>query len=180
MIVWGGCCDDTGGEMPGGAAYRPETGSWRVLPESDLAARQSHVAAWAGDRMVLWGGQRGVSERFADGAAYDPATDRWFALPPAPLQGRAGAAAVWTGTELLVWGGCCGRGEGSFANGAALVGAASEPSPVPEPTRSETPGARLEPEDVDFGVGALIALAGIILLAAVVAFARARRTRPAR
>ncbi len=180
MIVWGGCCDESGGELPGGAAYDPKTRRWRALPESSLGARQAHVSVWLGDRMVIWGGQRGLDQRFEDGAFYDPEMDRWSPVPASPLEGRAGHAAVWTGDELLIWGGCCAGDQGSFADGAALPIAelaSEEPTTSPDDVAAEP---ELEPEDADFGIGAMIALGGLILLVALAASVRALRKRVAR
>ena len=178
MLVWGGCCDASGRDLPGGAAYEPEDRRWRALSDSGLGARQAHVAVWANNRMIVWGGQGGLGERFADGAAYDSAADRWAELPPSPLDERAGPTGVWTDDELIVWGGCCDGGQRAFADGAGLLVPDAEPfsEVTPSEDAAEPP---LEPRDADNGVGALIALGGIILLAVVVGFARALRKRPA-
>jgi hypothetical protein len=173
MLIWGGCCGADGRELPGGSAYEPTSDTWRELPESGLAPRMEHVALPANGRMLIWGGI-GSEERFADGAVYEPGNDEWSALPPAPLDARSGTAGVWTGEMLLIWGGCCDGDERSFADGATLrLGASTFPPASDDPP----PAEQLTPRDADFGVGAMIALAGLVLLFAIVAGVRALRRR---
>jgi N-acetylneuraminic acid mutarotase len=179
MLVWGGCCGKAGRELGGGSAYEPTSNTWGALPESGLAPRVEHVALPANGRMLIWGGTNSEG-RLGDGAVFDPLGDAWAPLPPGPLQPRSGAAAVWTGEMLLVWGGCCGAGERPLPDGAALVVATGEPLPTAEPPGNETAEPGLDPKDLDLGIGALIVLAGLILLAAVVALARGLRKRLAR
>ncbi len=179
MLLWGGCCANAGRELGGGSAYEPTSGTWRDLPESGLDPRVEHVALPANGRMLIWGGVNS-ERRFADGALFEPLQDAWTPLTPAPLEPRFGAAGVWTGNMFLVWGGCCDAEQRSFANGAALPVATGRPLPAPEGTPTETATPGLEPEDTDIGFGALIALFGLILLAALVASARALRKRSGR
>lgn len=103
-----GCHDDR--VVGDGAAYDPETDTWRTLASAPLAPRRAHTAVWTGDEMLVWGGwgppQPGAAAReFADGAAYDPDTDTWRRLPDAPLHPRGAHTAVWTGEAMLVVGG---------------------------------------------------------------------------
>lgn len=83
---------------------------WRLLPEAPVETRRDHVAAWTGDRLVVWGGTTphpdDRARRIAsDGAALDPGTGTWTLTASGPLGPRAAAAATWTGNELFVWGG---------------------------------------------------------------------------
>jgi hypothetical protein len=93
----------------------PAGGTWQ--PTSLVGApspRQLHVGVWAGDRMIIWGGEIPGREGFVDdsilgaddGAAWDPATDSWSSVSaegaPSP---REHAVAFWTGNEVLIWGG---------------------------------------------------------------------------
>lgn len=177
MLVWGGCCGRAGRELGGGSAYEPTSDTWRALPESGLAPRVEHVALPANGRMLLWGGISSEG-RLADGAIFDPLKDAWAPLPPAPLQPRSGAAGVWTGEAFLVWGGCCDGEQQSFSDGAELALDSAELSPGAESTAEAAP--ELDPRDADFGLGALIVLGGLILLAAAAAAIRAFRKRAAR
>lgn len=67
-------------------------------------ARYLHVAVWAGDRMIVWGGENGGP--LNTGGMYDPATRTWTptSLVNAP-SARRRSTAVWTGTHMIVWGG---------------------------------------------------------------------------
>ena len=106
LLVWGG-----GNSEPGepsdekgantGAAYNPETDSWR--PISNVGApsgRFNPASIWTGEEMIVYGGNAGVDAR-----AYNPTTDRWRSLN---LLGAPGlhtrGDAVWTGSEMILWG----------------------------------------------------------------------------
>ena len=72
MIVFGSLLDnrnvaDTRTSV--GAAYEPETDTWRTLPPSELSP-QATAAAWVGDRMVAYD----YETRWQ---AYDPLSDAW-------------------------------------------------------------------------------------------------------
>lgn len=56
-----------------GAAYDPDTDSWRPLPDSPLHPRCGHSAIWAETQMIVWGGTEhcgSVGPRDSDGAAF--------------------------------------------------------------------------------------------------------------
>lgn len=110
LLVVGGTAAPRGARVPTPArtafAFDPGTNRWRRL-RSMPSGRVGAVAAWAGRRLVLWGGRTrlGASPRYARLAlAYEPRRDRWLTLPQAPLPGRIAAGATWTGRRLLVWG----------------------------------------------------------------------------
>ena len=131
VLVVGGTGAPRGGRAPTPAAiglsYNPAANSWRRLPSTG-AGRAGAAAAWAGRRLLIWGGTTSspASLRLATptrGLAYDPMTNSWSSLPGAPLSGRLDPAAVWTGDALIVWGGQRpasppGSGTRSFADGA--------------------------------------------------------------
>lgn len=107
VIVWGGERDESGGELfADGAAFDPETGTWRVLSESPIAGRRYHIATWTGTEMLIMGGFVR-----SDGAAYQPANDTWRVLGESPISLRTPSGApdtgfigtVWNGSELFVW-----------------------------------------------------------------------------
>lgn len=121
-----------------GAAFA----TWRELPAAPLAARSGHVAVWAGDRLIVWGGARyDVGQRRpvprGDGAAL--ADGAWSALTPSPLSARRDAAAVWTGRELLVWGGRDATGHRD--DGAAYDPATGAWRRLPRPPLAARSGA---------------------------------------
>lgn len=63
------------------------------------------LAVWAGDRFLVWGGdkQPSPSPSLSNGAEYLPKTDTWSPLPAdgAPLVIRA---LFWTGKYVIFWG----------------------------------------------------------------------------
>ncbi len=110
VLLWGGS-QGNGPVTDTGAAYRPETRSWRPLSmEGAPSSRGGHSAVWTGSEMIVFGGvhERALNdfERQRDGAAYNPRTDSWrpISLKGAP-SARASHVAVWTGTQMLIWGG---------------------------------------------------------------------------
>lgn len=60
-----------------GAAYDPQTDTWRRLPDSELSP-QASTAAWNGEELIAW-------DYLHETATYDPATDVWRPLPDVPL-----------------------------------------------------------------------------------------------
>jgi hypothetical protein len=89
------------GHLPVGLAYRPGTGTWRVLPDPPVRPEDAGGGApvWTGRELLLLplGGWS---------FAYDPTTDRWrrSAAPP-PAFAFQGTEPVWTGTEALFFSG---------------------------------------------------------------------------
>ena len=71
-------------------------------------ARQNHVAVWAGDEALVWGGTRGglfVWPSVAlDGFTFDPANDSWDEVDPPLLPEFVPDVGVWTGRDLIVLG----------------------------------------------------------------------------
>jgi hypothetical protein len=138
MIVWGGACGEH--ECRDGAAYDPETDSWRHIAKAPVPG-YAHSVVWTGQEMIVWGGSddhesegmKGCVTSFvADGAAYDPVQDSWRELPVAPLEARGWHSAVWTGSEMVVWGGATGLGcdYGYPTDGAAYDPATNSWRPI--------------------------------------------------
>ena len=132
LIVWGGTDD---GESEGtrgyprnflniGAAYDPDTDSWRELEASPLDPRGWHSSVWTGDEMIVWGGDTSpcttgsCESESADAAAYDPSTGKWRPIAHGPLSGRVDHSAVWTGEQMIVWGGSPPGGGIGYDDGA--------------------------------------------------------------
>lgn len=93
--------------------------------------RYLHVAVWAGDRMIVWGGEGGGL--LNTGGVYDPATRTWTAtsLVNAPSPRRR-PTAVWTGTDMIVWGGE-GSGGALLNDGAMFDPATNSWRALPQP-----------------------------------------------
>ena len=151
MIVWGGYLFDGSSHfLDNGGRYNPNTNSW--LATSTLNApigRRFHTAVWAGDEMIVWGGQDANSAQLNTGGRYYPFWDAW--VPTTTVNtpsARDSHTAVWTGNEMIVWGGYDGFANGSDMNRTNLHqaytanprnkrtprGSTPTPSPTPIPT----------------------------------------------
>jgi hypothetical protein len=79
VLVWGGLTGRYGSQTvpPHGVAYDPAANRWSALPQAPLRGRANPLAVWAGDQLIVWGGQivnpRGYTYP-RDGAAYRPAS----------------------------------------------------------------------------------------------------------
>ncbi|MFD6948565.1 hypothetical protein A6A08_18400 [Nocardiopsis sp. TSRI0078] len=119
LLVWGGHGATQHDSYADGAAYSPDTGSWRILPEVDLESRTRHSAVMVQDRMLVWGGftpthSGGPEAHLAgDGALYDMETDSWEPIAPAP-GARSLAQAVAVGGHAVFGGGHSEQGEKGF------------------------------------------------------------------
>lgn len=109
MLVWGGetaeAGDATGAYLSFDAQGRPV--AWESLPVlPGFVARSGHVAAWDGQRLVVWGGRSMGRQLLSDGAVMDLGSRTWTPMngSGAPTA-RYQASGVWTGEELLVFGG---------------------------------------------------------------------------
>lgn len=94
-------------EIADGAAWNAAHDRWRKLPSASAPSpRFSHVMAWTGDALIVWGGRDSRERPIGDGAMYFPATDEWRPMSrvgaPTP---RYDCASCWTGSVLVVWGG---------------------------------------------------------------------------
>ncbi|MCU1401603.1 MAG: hypothetical protein JWN62_4712 [Acidimicrobiales bacterium] len=102
FIVWGGDLPADGvADDPQGAAYDPNTHTWRVLPPAPIVSRADAATVWTGTEMIIWGGET-TSSAFADGAAYNPVTNAWRVLAAGPLAARAFSGVVWTGDRMII------------------------------------------------------------------------------
>lgn len=103
VIVWGGVELLFAGDQylrSDGAAYMPDSDSWRRIAAAPLDGRHGHLAVWTGTEMLIWGGDKAGGQA-PDGAAYDPAADTWRRIADSPLKwGPSGG--VWTGTEWVI------------------------------------------------------------------------------
>ena len=72
-------------------------------------ARTNTSAIFTGERMLVWGGDRGGlfadGDITMDGLSFDPASRRWSRIRSAPLPAFRPEVSAWTGTEMIVFGG---------------------------------------------------------------------------
>ena len=105
LYVWGGTTtpDGNSGGRADGAAYSPETNSWRRLARSPLSAGITS-GVWTG-REVLYGPTRSgnANGMFASttAATYDPSSDTWRRLDLSI--GHPGFISGWDGERLLLF-----------------------------------------------------------------------------
>ncbi|MCA8940706.1 MAG: hypothetical protein KDB07_12890 [Planctomycetes bacterium] len=119
LIVWGGQTEDMGTEtfLDTGSIYSSANDNWsqpagmQTGATSAPSARTGHVAVWADDFMIVWGGRNGANSFLSDGAIYFLQTDSWS--QPTGLQAgngpsaRGDCVAAWDSTRqmLYVYGG---------------------------------------------------------------------------
>jgi hypothetical protein len=123
LLVWGGTDGRRDRLFGDGAAYDPESDSWRRLPDAPIGAR-APLSVWTGDELLVWGTAVRVHPRPRDGAAYDPQTNAWRPIAEAPIE-LTDATAVWTGREMIVFGAALHGG--NFPETPTAIAAAYEP-----------------------------------------------------
>lgn len=109
MIVWGGFAGN-GAQTDTGGIYDPATDTWKPLSQLNAPHKRSHhLAVWASNRMVVWGGYtEPYGEKSLDtGGIYDPETDTWTptSLQGAPVGRMDYHAMVTDGRNALIWAG---------------------------------------------------------------------------
>jgi hypothetical protein len=108
LLIWGGYDTISPGGLhlvADGAAYRPDTDTWRRLPPAPLSARSNAVGAWTGSHVVILGGG-GSPTPASDGASYEPRRNRWthIAAPVAPADHPiTWGAVIEANGRLLAW-----------------------------------------------------------------------------
>jgi hypothetical protein len=99
MVVFGAALH--GGNVPEtetaiGAAYDPETDSWRELPPSIATDPNANSAVWAGDRVI-------TVDHDNHAETFQPGSGRWRTLDPMPLhEGEDVPRAAYVGGWVLV------------------------------------------------------------------------------
>ena len=124
MLIWGGTDRDLTGFFDDGAAYDPETDTWRRLPPAPISPR-APLSVWTSSEFILWGTAARMQPRLRDGASYDPVTNAWREIAPAPIE-LTDASASWTGKEMIVFGAALHGGNKSETETA--IGAAYDPA----------------------------------------------------
>lgn len=94
------------GDRGEAAAWSPAHQHWRELPPVPLSPRHGTQMAWAGGRVVVFGGSAGGPEPpLRDGAAYDPTSDSWTPIEEPPALGQWTPAVIAAGDTVVVWAG---------------------------------------------------------------------------
>lgn len=114
VIVWGGWgpIGDSYGPLGDGAVLDLRSRAWTPMAmENAPSARTDAVAAWTGQKLIVWGGSSAIGpghsqSLLGDGAIYDLATNTWTPMntQDAPA-GRYRPMALWTGESMLIVGG---------------------------------------------------------------------------
>jgi len=102
VIVWGEAFR-TAETTRRGAAYNPETNSWRQLADAPVGLNAGN-GVWTGTELIVIGGdldQNGATRTPTQMLRYDPSADEWTVGPPPPVWPQS-SHAVWNG-ELVVW-----------------------------------------------------------------------------
>jgi hypothetical protein len=130
VLVVGGLIIDQYQALSDGAAFDPDSGSWRPIPPRPVPGRVM-FAVWTGEEMVTFGTEGISLEKLSTGAAFNPSTGQWrnLSLPPST---KLPHEVVWTGSRVLAW-----------QPGGASPGALYEPgtdqwTPIPS---NSVPGA---------------------------------------
>jgi hypothetical protein len=87
-----------------GAIYDAAADRWTPMASAgDLPTpRRDHLIAWAGDKVLVWGGYGGMPYGFTrSGAFYDTKAKVWTKIPALPDSATFGPA-LWTGSRLIM------------------------------------------------------------------------------
>lgn len=111
MLVWGGRFLPDYTFPTTGAAYNPQTDSWRPIETHNAPPpRAGHTAVWSGTEMIVFGGWFGPAGPALDtGGRYNLATGEWTPttmvnVPQRRFWGVLGGG-VWTGRAMFIYGG---------------------------------------------------------------------------
>jgi hypothetical protein len=102
MIVFGAVQDSGNVALTAtaiGAAFNPESDTWRQLPASNLSP-QASTAAWDGHELIAW-------DYLNHSAAYNRQAGKWWKLPHVPLP-PAECVPQSVSVEWFVVGDYCG------------------------------------------------------------------------
>lgn len=108
LVVWGGYLTKRERESYDGegAAFDPETGSWRRLPEAPLPAGYDAMGAWTGTEVIVLASPPGTGAddypKFAEAAAYDPARSSWRDIDDPPFVTHVSPPAAYLDDKLML------------------------------------------------------------------------------
>ena len=122
LIVWGGGLTAFERERYDGlgAAFDPETNTWRQLARGPLPAGYDAMGAWTGTEVIVMVSPMGIEEddypKFAHAAAYDPSSDTWRELERPPFVTNVSPPAPFLDGDLFLLS-LNGRVDGGEVNG---------------------------------------------------------------
>lgn len=108
LIVWGGWLTSYERERydGSGAAYDPETDSWRKLPRGPLPAGYDAKGAWTGGEVLVMSTPMGIAPedypKFDELAAFDPETNSWRELERPPQVSYVSPPVAYVDGKLAV------------------------------------------------------------------------------
>ena len=108
MIVWGGYLTAYNRERydGAGAAYEPETDTWRKLPRGPLPAGYDAMGGWTGEEVLVMSTPMGNEPedypKFDELAAYDPETNTWRSLARPPQVSYVSPPVAFVDGKLCV------------------------------------------------------------------------------
>ena len=100
VIVVGGLIIDQYQALDDGAAFDPNTETWRRIAPRPRGRVLN--AVWTGDEVVTFAGDSLDPSTIANGFAYSPTTDTWRPVP-LPASKSTPRELVWTGSRVLAW-----------------------------------------------------------------------------
>ena len=94
IVIWGGEESGGGGGLyKDGAAYDPQTGSWRLMAPPPVTMDNQSAWVWTEEELIIWGNR--------DAIAWNPASNTWRLIDDWPLVGSFYRRAVWTGESII-------------------------------------------------------------------------------
>lgn len=107
LVVWGGYLTRFDRERyDKGAAYDPETYSWRSLADGPLPPGYDAMGAWTGEEVIVVVSPMGIQPqdypKFAHAAGYYPESDTWRDLPRPPFVTNVSPPSPYLDGRLLV------------------------------------------------------------------------------
>jgi hypothetical protein len=99
FVVWGGDArtDGRGPALTDGAAYDPNSDTWRSLPPAPVKVR-SPRSAWTGSELLIWS-----SAENGPGIAYEPSSDTWRTIAAPPVALSEIDEPLWTGSFVVAF-----------------------------------------------------------------------------
>jgi hypothetical protein len=168
LLIWRGdgagsdmCMSQVGGSMVcgepsrnDGAAYNPQTNTWRTIPASPMPKAAESLppdgGVWTGTELVVWDGHD------TSGAAYNPQTNTWRSLPKAPLEaGIHGFSMTWTGREVVVI-----AARETADDSKTLIAAAAAYNPLTDTWRKLPPPAVARIDHAAVWTGSVVVVVG--------------------